>query len=113
LANYGLAKFDERLSEKMVFSQHSLVSDGSFNEFDLIVCRNVMIYFDKELQDRALQLFDDSLSRLGYLALGTKETIKYTSVQKKYEQLRNEKYGRKSTECTPICGCNWRVGRKP
>ncbi len=95
LANYGLAKFDERLSEKMVFSQHSLVSDGSFNEFDLIICRNVMIYFDKELQDRALQLFDDSLSRLGYLALGTKETIKYTSVQKKYEQVRNEKIWKK------------------
>jgi chemotaxis protein methyltransferase CheR len=79
----------------MVFSQHSLVSDGSFNEFDLIVCRNVMIYFDKELQDRALQLFDDSLSRLGYLALGTKETIKYTSVQRKYEQVRNEKIWKK------------------
>jgi chemotaxis protein methyltransferase CheR len=95
IANYGLAKFDEELSKKMVFSQHNLVSDSSFNEFDLVICRNVMIYFDKELQDRALQLFDDSLSRLGYLALGTKETLKYTSVQKKYEQLRKEKIWKK------------------
>ncbi len=94
-ANYGLAKFDENLSKKMVFSQHSLVSDRSFNEFDLILCRNVLIYFDKDLQDRALQLFDDSLARLGYLALGTKETLKYTSVQKNYQQLRKDKIWKK------------------
>ena len=96
-ANYGLAKFDENLSKKMVFSQHSLVSDRSFNEFDLILCRNVLIYFDKELQDRALQLFDDSLARLGYLALGTKETLKYSTLHKKYEQLRKEKIWKKMT----------------
>ena len=94
-ANYGLAKFDENLSKKMVYSQHSLVSDRSFNEFDLILCRNVLIYFDKELQDRALQLFDDSLARLGYLALGTKETLKYTTVHKKYEQFRKDKIWKK------------------
>jgi chemotaxis protein methyltransferase CheR len=94
-ANYGLAKFDQSLSKKMVFSQHSLVSDRSFNEFDLILCRNVLIYFDKHLQDRALQLFDDSLARLGYLALGTKETLKYTSVHKKYEQFNKDKIWKK------------------
>lgn len=94
-ANYGLAKFSEALSKKMVFSQHSLVSDRSFNEFDIILCRNVLIYFDKELQDRALQLFDDSLSKLGHLMLGTKETIKFTSVQKNYRQLRKEKIWKK------------------
>lgn len=94
-ANYGLAKFDESLSKKMVFSQHNLVSDSSFNEFDLILCRNVMIYFDKDLQDRVLNLFDDSLAKLGYLALGTKETLRFTSVQKKYEQLRKEKIWKK------------------
>jgi chemotaxis protein methyltransferase CheR len=94
-ANYGLAKFDEELSKKMVFSQHNLVSDSSFNEFDLILCRNVMIYFDKELQDRVLQLFDDSLAKLGFLVLGTKETIRFTSVQKRYEQLRKEKIWKK------------------
>ncbi len=94
-ANYGLAKFDSAFSERMVFSQHNLVSDGSFNEFDLILCRNVLIYFDKELQDRVLNLFDQSLSMLGHLALGTKETIRFSTVQKKYEQLRKEKIWKK------------------
>lgn len=94
-ANYGLAKFKDELSAKMVLSQHSLVSDRSFNEFDIILCRNVLIYFDKDLQDRALQLFDDSLSKLGYLILGTKETIKFTSVQKKFQQFKKEKIWKK------------------
>jgi len=94
-ANYGLAKFGGDLSEKMVFSQHNLVSDGSFNEFDLILCRNVLIYFDKDLQERALHLFDDSLGVLGYLALGTKETLKFSSMQNRFEQLNKEKIWRK------------------
>jgi chemotaxis protein methyltransferase CheR len=94
-ANYGSAKFAEDLSERMVFSQHNLVSDRSFNEFDLILCRNVLIYFDKDLQERALALFDDSLARLGYLALGTKETINYASIQSKFKQLNKEKIWKK------------------
>jgi len=94
-ANYGLAKFSEDLSEKMVFAQHSLVSDRSFNEFDLILCRNVLIYFDKDLQQRALELFDGSMSRLSYLALGTKESIKYSSIQHKFKQLNREKIWQK------------------
>ncbi|HLN94306.1 MAG TPA: protein-glutamate O-methyltransferase CheR [Flavobacterium sp.] len=94
-ANYGLAKFQESLSTRMVFSQHNLVSDGSFNEFDLILCRNVLIYFDKDLQDRALTLFDESLSRLGYLALGSKETIKFSPLKPRYEQFQKEKIWKK------------------
>lgn len=94
-ANYGLAKFGEDLMSKMVFSQHNLVSDRSFNEFDLILCRNVLIYFDKELQERALELFDSSLSKLGYLALGTKETIKFSSIQNKFKQHNKEKIWKK------------------
>jgi len=94
-AHYGLAKFRDELSEKLVFSQHNLVSDRSFNEFDLILCRNVLIYFDKDLQEKALQLFDDSLSKLSYLALGTKETIKFSPMHKRYEQLNREKIWRK------------------
>lgn len=94
-ANYGLAKFSEDLTTRMVFSLHNLVSDRSFNEFDLILCRNVLIYFDKDLQERALHLFDDSLAQLGYLALGTKETIKYSSMQKRFKQLEKEKIWRK------------------
>lgn len=94
-AHYGLAKFGEELLEKMVFSQHNLVSDRSFNEFDLILCRNVLIYFDKDLQERALELFDGSLSKLGYLALGTKETIKFSSMQSRFQQLQKEKIWKK------------------
>ncbi|MCO6149584.1 protein-glutamate O-methyltransferase CheR [Flavobacterium sp. NRK1] len=94
-ANYGFAKFSSDLSEKMVFSEHSLVSDGSFNEFDLILCRNVLIYFDKELQERAFELFDNSLSKLGYLALGTKETLKFSLLGKRYKQLNKEKIWKK------------------
>lgn len=96
IANYGFAKFSEEFSERMVFSQHNLVSDRSFNEFDMILCRNVLIYFDKDLQERALTLFDESLAQLGYLALGTKETIKFSTLQAKYEQLRKEKIWRKT-----------------
>ena len=95
IANYGFAKFNESLSEKMVFSQHNLVSDQSFNEFDMILCRNVLIYFDKDLQDKAVELFDNSLSKLGYLALGTKETIKFSSVSKRFSQMGKEKIWKK------------------
>lgn len=94
-ANYGIAKFDTELSQKMVFSQHNLVSDTSFNEFDFILCRNVLIYFDNDLQKRAINLFDESLSVLGFLALGTKETIKYSISLNKYKQVGREKIWRK------------------
>lgn len=94
-ANYGYAKFNDELSERMVFSQHNLVSDGSFNEFDLILCRNVLIYFDKDLQERAINLFDESLSTLGYLALGSKETLKFAPVSGNFTQLNKEKIWRK------------------
>jgi chemotaxis protein methyltransferase CheR len=95
IANYGSAKFSEELLDRMVFSQHNLVVDRSFNEFDLIMCRNVMIYFDKDLQDRALQLFDDSLAKLGYIALGTKETMKFSAMAVRYKQLNREKIWKK------------------
>ena len=95
IANYGSAKFSEDLIQKMVFSQHNLVSDTSFNEFDMIFCRNVLIYFDNDLQTRAINLFDESLAVLGFLALGTKETIKYSIAQGKYKQVQKEKLWRK------------------
>jgi chemotaxis protein methyltransferase CheR len=94
-AHYGMAKFSDELSTRMVFSQHNLVSDGSFNEFDMILCRNVLIYFDKDLQERALRLFDESLSSLGFLALGTKETIKFSSINSRFEQVEKEKIWKK------------------
>jgi chemotaxis protein methyltransferase CheR len=95
-ANYSLAKFDEELKRKIIFSTHNLVSDHSFNEFQLILCRNVLIYFDRDLQHKVLNLFDDSLEELGYLALGTKETINFSRFAKKYKRLDAEKIWRKN-----------------
>ena len=94
-ANYGNAKFSEELMERMVFSQHNLVADSSFNEFNMIVCRNVMIYFDKDLQERTLKLFDESLEPLGILALGSKETMKFSTISSRYQQWGKEKIWKK------------------
>lgn len=97
-AQYDSAKFDELLSKRIVLATHNLVSDRSFNEFQLILCRNVMIYFDKKFQDRVLHLFYESLEMFGYLALGAKETIKFTSLNKNFKQLENkERIWRKVT----------------
>ena len=95
-AKYDWAKFDEKFKTKMIAATHNLVSDRSFNEFQLIFCRNVLIYFDKDLQDKVLTLFDDSLEKLGYLVLGSKENIRFSKLDKKYKQLeRKEKIWRK------------------
>ena len=75
---YGGAAFDKSLKERVVFSDHSLVTDAVFGEMHLISCRNVMIYFDRELQDRALGLFGDSLVRNGFLGLGAKENLRFS-----------------------------------
>jgi chemotaxis protein methyltransferase CheR len=77
-ADYGRAVFDSRLRANVVFSDHSLVSDAVFGEMQLISCRNVMIYFDRALQDRAVGLFKDSLSRNGFLGIGSKETLRFS-----------------------------------
>ena len=77
-ANYDSAKFDKSLQEKLILSTHNLVSDSSFNSFQLIICRNVLIYFDRGLQERVFRLFDNSLENLGFLALGAKETIRFS-----------------------------------
>lgn len=95
-ANYNLAKFDDGFQRRMIFSTHNLVSDFSFNSFQLIFCRNVLIYFDKKLQEKVLELFDKSLDMLGFLALGAKESIKFSSIAHKYKQLQTgEKLWRK------------------
>lgn len=79
-AGYNRVKFDDRLTSRMVFSTHNLVSDRSFNRFHLILCRNVLIYFNKELQERVLGLFSESLEPQGYLALGSKETMRFSHI---------------------------------
>ena len=87
LASYDGAQFDRRLVENAVFAQHNLVSDKAFNEFHVVVCRNVMIYFDRTLQERVLDLFDESLVTLGVLGLGHKETLRFSQLASRYEEL--------------------------
>ena len=94
-ANYEGGKFNDSLSSRMIFSTHNLVSDSSFNEFHLILCRNVLIYFDKELQEKVFLLFDASLGNLSYLALGSKETLKFSQIHTRYKQVGKEKIWRK------------------
>lgn len=94
-AQYGWAKFNQKLKQKMIAATHNLVSDRSFNEFQLIICRNVLIYFDKILQDKVLNLFDESLEKLGYLILGSKENLRFSSVSKKFVQVEKEKIWRR------------------
>jgi len=87
LAKYDGAQFQRSLIENVVFAQHNLVSDRSFNEFNVIVCRNVMIYFDRTLQDRVHRLFYDSLVTFGMLGLGHKESIRFSPHENAYEEL--------------------------
>jgi chemotaxis protein methyltransferase CheR len=84
-AAYGSAIFDKSLRSQMVFSDHSLASDEVFGEVHLISCRNVLIYFDRELQDRALGLFTESLARKGFLGLGSKESLRFSAIADAYD----------------------------
>jgi chemotaxis protein methyltransferase CheR len=77
-ADYGRAVFDKTLRSRVVFSDHSLVTDAVFAEMHLISCRNVLIYFDRPLQDRVFGLFRDSLARKGFLGLGSKESLRFS-----------------------------------
>ncbi|MFH7028753.1 MAG: CheR family methyltransferase [Heteroscytonema crispum UTEX LB 1556] len=95
-AAYDSAIFSSSLQEKIVFSQHNLATDNSFNEFNVILCRNVLIYFDNVLRDRVHNLFYDSLVRFGILGLGRQESIKFTPHEQNYEALAShEKLYRK------------------
>ena len=87
LAKYEGALFERSLTENVVWAPHNLVQDRSFNTFNLIMCRNVMIYFDRTLQTRVHQLFYDSLERFGFLALGHKESIRFTGLEDRYEEI--------------------------
>ncbi|MBE7177659.1 MAG: protein-glutamate O-methyltransferase CheR, partial [Mucilaginibacter polytrichastri] len=95
-ARYEHALFEEDLRKRIVFSTHNLVSEGSFNHFQLILCRNVLIYFERNLQSRVFRLFDDSLDKLGYLALGSKETLRFSELSTKFKAVGKEKIWRKS-----------------
>jgi len=86
-AKYEAVIMDSELKKKIVFSQHNLVSGKSFSEMNMIVCRNVIIYFDKELQNRVLSLFNGSLIDKGILCLGSKESIQFTSSRNQFGEL--------------------------
>ena len=83
-AKYDGALFSPSLRRNVVFSQHNLVTDRSFAEFTVILCRNVLIYFDRDLQSRVHGLFYDSLVRFGVLGLGSKETLKFSEYEDRY-----------------------------
>ena len=89
-ANYDSVMFSPALRSNVVFSEHNLATDGSFNEFQVILCRNVMIYFNKDLQARVHHLLYDSLSMFGVFGLGNKESLKFTPRADYYQGL-NEK----------------------
>lgn len=86
-AAYDGALFSPALRERVVFAQHNLVNDSSFAEFNVILCRNVMIYFDRTLQNRVHQLFYDSLPAYGILALGSKETLRFSAYEDRFEEV--------------------------
>jgi chemotaxis protein methyltransferase CheR len=86
-ANHGSAIFHPSLREHIVFGQHNLVTDRSFNEFNVIICRNVLIYFNQTLQNQVHGLFYNSLCNFGILGLGKQETIRFTAYEGCYEAL--------------------------
>ena len=86
-AKYDNAIFSSRLRDRIVFSKHNLVSDSSFNEFNVIFCRNVLIYFNETLQTHVHNLLHQSLCRFGVLVLGSNETTQFSSIAKHYKTM--------------------------
>ncbi len=86
-AMYGNAIFHSWLKKNVMFAAHNLAVDESFNEFNLIVCRNVLIYFNRQLQERVIELFLKSLPVFGFLALGNKETLSFSAFRDHFEEI--------------------------
>jgi chemotaxis protein methyltransferase CheR len=86
-AAYGNAVFDKSLRKHIVFSDHSLATDSVFAEVQLVSCRNVLIYFDRALQDRALGLFREALCRRGFLGIGPRESIRFSAHADAFDEL--------------------------
>jgi chemotaxis protein methyltransferase CheR len=86
-AAYDGAAFDRRLRQKVLFADHSLATDTVFSEVHLVSCRNVLIYFDRPLQDRAVGLFHEALVRRGYLGLGSRENLRFTAHASSFVEL--------------------------
>lgn len=91
-SKYNSVMFNKSLRENIIFSPHNLVIDKSFNEFQLIICRNVLIYFNQDLQNRVINLFYKSLCIFGFLGLGNKESLLFSDNRKDFEEIdRKEK----------------------
>ncbi|MET0543879.1 MAG: protein-glutamate O-methyltransferase CheR [Variovorax sp.] len=96
-AAYDAARFDPTLCSNVIFADHSLATDSVFAETQLVSCRNVLIYFNRQLQDRALGLFHESLCHRGFLGLGSKESIDFSAYAERFDPLsRAERLFRKA-----------------
>lgn len=96
-AKYDSVMFDRSLKQNIVFSPHNLSVDNSFNEFQLIICRNVLIYFNQQLQNKVINLFYESLCTFGFLGLGSKESLLFCDKKKNFEEIdKKEKIFMKS-----------------
>lgn len=96
MANYNSVIYDQSLKKNLVFAEHNLVTDSVFAEANLIICRNVLIYFNKELQNRVVKLFNESLVNGGFLGLGSKETLQFTEQVNNFDIVNsNEKIYKK------------------
>jgi chemotaxis protein methyltransferase CheR len=89
-AAYGRAVFDKSLRKNIVFSDHSLATDSVFAEVQLVSCRNVLIYFNRELQDRAIGLFREALCRKGFLGIGAKESLRFSAHSDAFADINRE-----------------------
>ncbi len=89
-AKYNSVIFKSFLKEKILFANHNLMMDQSFAEMNLILCRNVLIYFDKFLQNKVLELFRQSLVHRGFLVLGNKETLAFSSIEKDFDKIASK-----------------------
>jgi len=91
-AKYNSVMFDKSLKQNIVFAPHNLAVDKSFNEFQFIICRNVLIYFNQQLQNKVINLFHESLCPFGFLGLGSKESLLFSEKRKQFEDIdRKEK----------------------
>lgn len=97
-ARYESAVFSPDLKRQIVFAQHNLVTDARFNSFNLIICRNVMIYFNRDLQERVFALFHSSLERFGIIGIGKKESLRFDPLADRFEALNEEERIYKRTE---------------
>jgi chemotaxis protein methyltransferase CheR len=98
-ARYEYARMKQFLKENITFSDHNLVTDGTFGEMNMILCRNVLIYFNRELQNRVFGLLKESLCEGGYLCIGTKESIRFSSVSDDFEDVvKKERIYRKKAK---------------